>query len=161
LFDNLFVMTLTTILIQDHQVIKYVHTIISGCFMIVSIWLFFRAIRGYFQNLAYLRIDKILSYAFIVNLYLQLIFGLLLLANPKAVPGQEVVAQDITMKLVTNRFWPVEHIVLMLFALFIANLGLVFSNSSQIDREKHRKVLVYYAIAIVMIGLSLSSTYLR
>jgi len=38
---------------------------------------------------------------------------------------------------------------------------LVFSNSSQIDREKHRKVLVYYAIAIVMIGLSLSSTYLR
>ena len=129
--------------------------------MVVAIWLFYRSLRGYFKKLAYLRLDKFLSYAFIVNLYLQLIFGLLLFANPAAVSGQEVVGQDITMKLVTKRFWPVEHIVLMLFALFIANLGLVFSNSSQIDREKHRKVLVYYAIAIVMIGLSLSSTYLR
>lgn len=161
MFDNLFVMTLTTILIQDHLVIKYVHTFISCCFMIVAVWLFYRSLRGYFKNLAYLRLDKYLSYAFIVNLYLQLIFGLLLFANPAAVSGQEVVGQDITMKLVTKRFWPVEHIVLMLFALFIANLGLVFSNSSQFDREKHRKVLVYYAIAIVMIGLSLSSTYLR
>lgn len=154
-------MTLTTILIQDHQVIKYVHTFISGCFMVVAFWLFYRSLRGYFQNLTYLRLDKFLSYAFIVNLYLQLIFGLLLFVNPASVSGQEVVGEDIAMKLVTKRFWPVEHIVLMLFALFIANLGLVFSNSSQIDREKHRKVLVYYAIAIVMIGLSLSSTYLR
>ncbi|MCK9638633.1 MAG: hypothetical protein M0R39_01895 [Prolixibacteraceae bacterium] len=154
-------MTLATLLIEDHQIIKYVHTIISGCFMIIAVWLFYRSLRGYFKNLAYTRLDKFLSYAFIVNLYLQLVFGLLLMANPAAVPGQEVVGQDITMKLVTKRFWPIEHIVLMLFALFIANLGLVLSNNSLIDKEKHRKVLVYYAIAIAIIGLSLGSTYLE
>ena len=82
------------------------------------------------------------------------------MANPAAISGQELVSQDMTIKLVTKRFWPIEHIVLMLFALFIANLGLIFSTSTQHDREKHRKVLVYYTIAILMIGLSLSSTYL-
>jgi heme A synthase len=153
-------MTLSALLIQDHQLIKYVHTLISVTFLVVALWLFYRSFRGYFRNSGYSKLDKSLSFAFIVNLYLQLIFGLLLMAYPAITSGQEVVNQDITMKLVTKRFWPVEHMVLMLFALFIANLGLIFSNSTQDEREKHRKVLVYYSIAILMIGFSLSSTYL-
>ena len=153
-------MTLAAILFSDHQLIKSIHTVISGTFLVTAAWLFYRTLRGYFLNLRYTRTDKVLSYTFIVNLYLQLIFGLLLMANPSPVPGQEIVNPDITMKLVANRFWPIEHIVLMLFALFIANLGLIFSSSTQISREKHRKVLIYYTIAILMIGLSLGSTYL-
>ncbi len=133
---------------------------ISVTFLCTAIWLFYRSLRGYYKNLGYFRLDKSLSYIFIVNLYLQLIFGLLLMANPATLSGQEAANQDITIKMVSNRFWPVEHIVLMLFALFIANLGLIFSNSTEVDREKHRKVLVYYTIALIMIGLSLSSSYL-
>ena len=153
-------MTLAAFLFNDHQVIKSIHTVISGTFLLTAIWLYYRTVNGFLRNLAYTRLDKVLSYTFIVNLYLQLIFGLLLMVNPSATQGQEIVNPDITMKMVTNRFWPVEHIVLMLFALFIANLGLIFSSSTQIDREKFRKVLIYYSIAIVMIMLSLGSTYL-
>jgi len=153
-------MTLIALLFKDHQIIKWVHTLISVTFLFTAIWLFYRSLRGYFKNLGYFRLDKSLSYIFIVNLYLQLIFGLLLMANPAPLPGQEAASQDIALKMVSNRFWPIEHIVLMLFALFIANLGLIFSNSTHIDREKHRKVLVYYTIALLMIGLSLSSSYL-
>ena len=160
LFDNLFAMTITTLLLGDHQIIKLVHSLISVTFLCTAIWLFYRSLRGYFKNLGYYPLDKSLSYIFIVNLYLQLIFGLLLIANPVTLSSQDVANQDVTIKMVSNRFWPVEHIVLMLFALFIANLGLIFSNSTQVDREKHRKVLVYYTIALIMIGLSLSSTYL-
>lgn len=153
-------MTLTLLLFNDHQVIKVVHTVISGTFLIVACLLFFRAWRGYFKKLSYSVVDKLLSYAFIINLYLQLVFGLLLMAYPAPLTAETQIIQELTSKMVTNRFWPIEHIVLMLFALFIANLGLIFSNSTKNDREKHRKVLVYYSIAIAMIGLSLSSTYL-
>ena len=153
-------MTLTITILQDHQLIKLVHSVISVAFLVIAIWLFYRSLIGFFKNKSYTRLDKALSHAFIFNLYLQLVFGLILIANPAAISGQELVSQDMTMKLVTKRFWPIEHIVLMLFALFIANLGLIFSTSTQHDREKHRKVLVYYTIAILMIGLSLSSTYL-
>ena len=154
-------MTLTAFVFDEHQVIKLVHTVISMTFLIVSVWLFYRSLNGYFKNRGYTRLDKILSYTFIVNLYLQLIFGFLLMAFPAVASGQEMVNPDITMKLASKRFWPIEHIVLMLFALFIANLGLIFSNSTQVDREKHRKVLIYYAISIVLIVLSLASTYLE
>ncbi len=152
-------MTLAAVVYTDHQLIKMVHTFISMTFLSIAIWLFYRSMRGFFQNLTYSRLDKYLSYAFIVNLYLQLIFGFLLMAYPAVVVGQELVNQDITMKLATKRFWPIEHIVLMLFALFIANLGLIFSNSTQVDKQKYRKVLIYYSISLILIALSLSSTY--
>ena len=153
-------MTFAILVYNEHQIIKMVHTFISMTFLIVAIWLFYRAAMGYSRRLSYTRLDKILSYAFIVNLYLQLIFGFILMINPAVVTAQEMVNSD-TMKLAAKRFWPVEHIVLMLFALFIANLGLIFSNSTGVDREKHRKVIIYYAIAVVLIALSLGSTYLE
>jgi hypothetical protein len=153
-------MTLTAFIYNEHQIIKMVHTFISMTFLIVAIWLFYRSVRGYFLSRNYTRTDKLLSYAFIVNLYLQLIFGFILMVSPAILSAQEMVSQD-PAKLAARRFWPVEHIVLMLFALFIANLGLIFSNSAQVDREKHKKVIVYYAIAVVLIVLSLGSTYLE
>ena len=152
-------MTLTILVYNEHQLIKHVHTVISVMFLIVSMWLFYRSIKGYLKNWDYSRLDKILSYTFIVNLYLQLIFGFLLMISKASVPGPEMAGQDVTIRMASNRFWPIEHIVLMLFALFIANLGLIFSNNAKANREKFRKVLVYYAIAIILIVLSLGSTF--
>jgi hypothetical protein len=160
LFNILFIMTFTTLIYSEHQIIKMVHTVISMTFLIGAIWLFYRAVKGYFRHLTYTCLDKILSYIFIVNLYLQLIFGFILMVSPAVIKAPDTVVQD-TVKLAAKRFWPVEHIVLMLFALFIANLGLIFSNSTEVDREKHRKVIIYYAIALVLIALSLGSTYLE
>jgi hypothetical protein len=152
-------MTLTVLVYNEHQLIKHVHTVISVMSLVVSMWLFYRSIKGYLKNWDYSRLDKILSYAFIVNLYLQLIFGFLLMISKASVPVPDMASQDVTMRMASNRFWPIEHIVLMLFALFIANLGLIFSNNAQANREKFRKVLVYYAIAIILIVLSLGSTF--
>ena len=61
------------------------------------------------------------------------------------------------LKTVNNRFWPIEHLVLMLFALFIANLGLILSNQTSLSKEKHKKILVYYFSALLMIAISLSA----
>lgn len=152
-------MTLTVLVYNEHQLIKHVHTVISVMFLVVSMWLFYRSINGYLKNWDYSRLDKVLSYAFIVNLYLQLIFGFLLMISKASVPVPDMSGHDVTMRMASNRFWPIEHIVLMLFALFIANLGLIFSNNAQANREKFRKVLVYYAIAIILIVLSLGSTF--
>ena len=136
---------------------KSIHTIISGTFTIIAIWLLIRSVRGIIRNNAYTGLDKYLSYGFIITLYLQLIFGLILFANPEASAGNEYAGVEGALKLASKRFWPIEHIVLMLFALLIANLGLIFSNQSQIDREKHKKILVYYVIALIMIAVSLSA----
>ncbi len=149
-------MTLNLLILESSNIMKSLHTLITGTFSIIAIWLVIRSLRGVFKNRPYVDLDKYLSYGFIVTLYLQLIFGLILFANP-AVSGSESAGMEGALKMASKRFWPIEHIVLMLFALLIANLGLIFSNSSSIDKDKHRKVLVYYMIALIMIAVSLSA----
>jgi len=107
---------------------------------------------GILKNLPYTVFDNYLSYAFVILLYLQLIFGLFIFSSPA---GSYDTASEGTLRLVSKRFWPIEHIVLMLFALFIANIGLIFSGQTSESREKHRKILIYYSIAIGMIIISL------
>lgn len=154
-------MTLAILIVTEPQLMRHVHSVISVMFLIVAVWLFYRSVKGYLHHWEYSRLDKVLSYTFIVNLYLQLIFGFFLMVSKMNAPAQALAGPDAPGKIVTNRFWPLEHIVLMLFALFIANLGLIFSNNTSDNREKFRKVLVYYAISIILIVLSLGSTLLE
>ena len=148
-------MVINLVVLESSNILKSLHTIISGTFALIAAWLVIRSLKGIIHGSPYLMLDKCLSYGFIITLYLQLIFGLILFANPGDVQGSAGV-QD-AMKLASKRFWPIEHIVLMLFALLIANLGLIFSSQSRIDKDKHKKVLVYYMIALIMIAVSLGA----
>lgn len=144
-------------ILDSSNLIKSAHTIISGTFLVIAVWLLTRAVRGIRKNITYSNLDKLLSYGFIITLYLQLIFGLILFANPGA---EDYTSAEGALKMASKRFWPIEHIVLMLFALFIANIGLIFSNQSHNSKDKYKKVLIYYAIAIVMIAISLTTVNL-
>lgn len=139
-----------------YLIILYGHYFISATFLVFAIWLSIRSVRGIRYNLPYIRLDKILAYLFIINLYLQLLFGLILFTN-LSLFGFNYQSADGSVPMVEKRLWPIEHIVLMLFALFIANLGLIFSNKSNIPSEKHRKIMIYYSISIALIALSLAS----
>lgn len=141
-------------------IIKLLHYIISGAFLLTAIILIIRSVLGIIKKSAYTLIDKILSSALIINLYLQLIFGLILFSNLGSSLGYDYVSADGGVKMVSKRLWPIEHIVLMIFALLIANLGFIFSNKSQESLAKHKRVLIYYCISIIMIATSLSSIYL-
>ena len=123
--------------------------------MIFAVWLIIRSVQGIIKNRAYTGLDKFISYGFIINLYLQLVFGLILFSNHNSSVDDNFSNAEGALKMASNRFWPIEHIVLMLFALFIANLGLILTNQSQSDKEKHKKILTYYVVSILMISISL------
>ena len=148
-------MILNLEIVDSYSIIKHVHTVISGAFMIFAVWLIIRSVQGIIKNRAYTGLDKFISYGFIINLYLQLVFGLILFSNHNSSVDDNFSNAEGALKMASNRFWPIEHIVLMLFALFIANLGLILTNQSQSDKEKHRKILTYYVVAILMISISL------
>ncbi len=145
--------------VDTYQIILWMHYFVSASFLIIAVWLLFRAIYGVKNNLPYLPLDKILAYAFIINLYLQLLFGLILFSNLSFAPNYGYQSADGSIAMASKRLWPIEHIVLMLFALFIANLGLIFSSKSSIAKQKHRKILIYYMVSILLIASSLASIY--
>ena len=148
-------MILNLEIVDSYSIIKHVHTVISGAFMIFAVWLIIRSVQGIIKNRAYTGLDKFISYGFIINLYLQLVFGLILFSNHNSSVDDNFSNAEGALKMASNRFWPIEHIVLMLFALFIANLGLILTNQSLSDKEKHKKILTYYVVSILMISISL------
>lgn len=143
-----------------HELIKYTHILISAAFLVFAIWLITRSLIGIIKQKEYTKLDKYLSYAFIISLYLQLFFGILLFTKIGAMSGYDYLGGENGTRMVSKRLWPIEHIVLMFFALIIANLGLILSIKARVAREKHKKVLIYYVISILLIAQSLCAIYL-
>lgn len=143
---------------SEPSLFKIFHYATSLMFLIIAIWLLTRSYFGIVRGASYKMIDKVLSFAFIVNMYLQLIIGLIMFSNISTfnrLNNNAELVQDMASK----RFWPVEHIVLMIFALFIANLGLIFSIKSKEDKMKFKKILTYYSLSILLIAISLFGIY--
>ena len=142
-----------------YSVIKLMHIIISATFLVIAIWTFIRAIRGMVLRKTFKKSDKNLAYAFIIALYLQFIFGLLLFSNLLSSLGYKYMSADHSMKIVSKRLWPVEHIVLMIFAVVIANLGLIIALKSRDDKAKFRNLLFYFLVSLFVIFFSLFRIY--
>ena len=153
-------MSLNVYLDGGFSIFKIAHILISITFLICAIWLFIRSFRGVFKEKPYYRIDKLLSFGFIITLYLQLIFGIILFSNLGSNTGYNYLSIDNTVKIVSKRLWPIEHIVLMLFALLIANLGLIISINTLSDKRKHWNIIIYYSISLLLIIFSLGVIYL-
>ena len=142
------------------SIFKILHTLISLTFLVIAIWLFIRSYKGIFKEKAYTRLDKLLSFGFIISLYLQLIFGLILFSNIESNTGYNYLSTENSMRFLSKRLWPVKHVVLMLFALLIANLGLIISLNTKSDRSKHKNTLLYYSISILLIIFSLFANFI-
>ncbi|MCE4565631.1 hypothetical protein INQ51_15030 [Maribellus sp. CM-23] len=139
--------------------VKIVHYVVSVSFLVFAVLLVYRSVSGIRQKRKFSTFDKFLSYAFIINLYLQLIFGIILFTGLGTDAGLNYMGIEEGAEKVSKRLWPVEHIVLMLFALFIANLGLISSLKTQDSKGRYRKVLIYYLLSIFLIAFSLISIY--
>ncbi len=142
-----------------HDLTKIIHVAISVAFTIFAILVITRSSIGLIQHKVYTKLDRYLSYAFIISLYLQVILGILLFSNLGALSGFDYLDAESGGRIVSKRLWPIEHIVTMIFAVLIASLGLLLSINARIDKDKHRKVLIYFAIAILLIGQSLFAIY--
>lgn len=142
------------------SIIKILHISISLTFLVIAVWLFIRIYKGIYKGNSYDKIDKFLSFGFIISLYLQLIFGLILFSNLGSENGFNYLSNENSMRLVAKRLWPIEHIVLMLFALFIANLGLIISINTKSDRRKYINIIIYFSISLLLIIFSLCAIYL-
>lgn len=143
---------------SEPSLFKIFHYATSFLFLTIAVWLLSRSYLGIVKGATYKVIDKILSFAFIVNMYLQLIIGLIMFTNISSIYTLNINNARVVQE-ASKRFWPVEHIVLMIFALFIANLGLLFSIKSKEDKMKFKKILIYYSLSILLIAISLFGIY--
>lgn len=131
-----------------------IHIFISSITLLAGIFTIALAIQGMITKREYGKRDFALSVIFNVALYFQLILGFLiyyLLRSTLEGPLWEV---PDTQNDASLRFWAIEHIALMIFALFLTQLGRVYIKRSKGPSRKFRASLFYFGTSLLLILFS-------
>ena len=144
-----------------HDVVIRVHYIISSVVFIIAIIVTAWAILGWRKDRKYSRSFDKLSLVFIFFLYIQLITGISLyfFLQPEnqavSISAEEIASHG------SLRFWVIEHVSLMLFALLLAQLGRLFIRQLSTDGRKYRTATFYYGIAFLVVLVSAGMALFR
>jgi len=131
-----------------------IHIFISSITLLAGIFTIALSIQGLIRKREYGKQDLVLSIVFNVALYFQLILGFLiyyLLRSTLEGPLWEV---PDTQNDASLRFWAIEHIALMIFALFLTQLGRVYIKRSKGPSRKFRASLFYFGTSLLLILFS-------
>ncbi len=109
-----------------------------------------KAFIGWFGKKDYTTGDNKLSLFTFISAHTQLLIGLILYGiSPVVKAGMADMAAS--MKDPIMRFWTVEHALSMIVAIIIITLGRVMSKKATTDAAKHRRIAIYYLLALILI----------
>jgi len=131
-----------------------IHILISTITLLAGIATVVLSVQGLIRKRDYGKSDFGISLIFNVALYFQLILGSLiyyLLRTSQEGPMWEV---PDTQNDASLRFWAIEHIALMIFALFMTQLGRAFIKKSLGPFRKFRASLFYFGTSLLLILFS-------
>ena len=138
-----------------------IHIVISSITLLAGIATIALSVQGIIRKRDYGRGDFGVSMVFNVALYFQLILGFLiyyLLRTAQEGPMWEV---PDTQNDASLRFWAIEHIALMIFALFLTQLGRAFIKKSKGSFRKLRASLFYFGASLLLILFSMTMALTR
>ncbi len=131
-----------------------IHILISTITLLAGIATIALSIQGLITKRKYGRGDSVISLVFNVMLYFQLILGSLIYYLLRASQEGPMWEVPDTQNDASLRFWAIEHIALMIFALFLTQLGRAFIKKSLGPFRKFRASLFYFGTSLLLILFS-------
>lgn len=131
-----------------------IHIYISAITLLSGITTLILSIQGWTRKRAYSRIDAWSSLIFNIGLYLQLILGFIIYFTLRTSLEGSVWEVPDTENDASLRFWAIEHIALMIFALFLTQLGRIFIKRASQPIRMFKASVFYYGIALLLILFS-------
>jgi hypothetical protein len=138
------------------EIVFKIHIYISALTLLTGIVTVSRSILGWSRSKTYNRTDLSFSLAFTITMYLQLLLGIvlyILLRSTSEHPFFEIPDSSNDAYL---RFWAIEHIALMIFALFLSQLGRIYIRNSSASITRYKASSFYHGSALLLIFFSLS-----
>ena len=127
-----------------------IHNILRWAVLLFGLWTLLNALTGVISKRNYTANDNRANLFFMISCDIQLLVGLilyfngawfeLLKSNAKAVMQNDV-----------PRFFAVEHITMMVIAWLLVHVGRSMVKRSDTDSRKHKRSLIYFGVALVII----------
>jgi hypothetical protein len=133
---------------MNHTLIT--HNILRWAVLLFGLWTLVNAILGVVSKKQYRSTDNKINLFFMISCDIQLLLGLILYFNGVWFQKIKMGMADV-MKDSVDRFFAVEHIAMMLMAWVLVHVGRTAVKKASTDVQKHKRSLIYFGIAIVII----------
>lgn len=132
------------------QTILVLHNIIRWAILFFGLWTVMNGLTGVLSKRAYGINDNRSNLFFMIGCDVQLLLGLVLYFSnawfDKLKSGMGPV-----MKNTTDRFFTVEHALMMIIAWVLVHVGRTAVKRASNDPAKHKKMLLFFGLALLLI----------
>ncbi len=138
-----------------HTLLATLHSYNRYLILAALLFVLLRAFSGWLTRRPYEKIDNTASLVLVSLAHLQLLFGLVMWGFTSPWTQTAFANMGLAMKDPNQRYWAVEHLVAMLIAIVLIQLGRTFAKKTPDQTAKHRKTAIYTAIAALIIVVTL------
>lgn len=125
----------------------HLHSILRWAVLILLLIAVLQSITGLIKKKEFSTGQSKVALFLMIFAHIQLLLGLSLFFTQ----GWAVLPFADAMKSPEARFWKVEHITVMIFAIVLITVGRMKTKKPGDDVKRHKKSLIYYGIALLLI----------
>lgn len=135
-----------------YEIIINTHYTMRWIVLVMAVITLYQSWTGWRGNKPFSTTDNKLGAFFVASLHLQLVLGLILYFTSPAIQ-QALSDFGGSMKNAEHRLRMMEHPLLAIIAVTLAQIGRIKSKKAATDLEKHKKAAIFFTIALLLILL--------
>jgi hypothetical protein len=136
------------------QIVLVLHNILRWGVLLFGVWTLLNAISGLMSKRAYSANDNRSNLFFMICCDVQLLLGLILYFSNAWFDKMKSGMGEV-MKNPGDRFFTVEHGMMMILAWILVHVGRTSVKRAANDGAKHKKMLIFFGLALLLILASI------
>lgn len=127
-----------------------IHSILRWAVLILGAWAVLSSLFAVISKRKYGSGDNKVSLLFMISCDIQLLIGLILYFTGMWFESLKSNTAEV-MKNPAERFFAVEHALMMIIAWLLVHVGRSMVKRADTDAQKHKRTLIYFGIALLII----------
>jgi cytochrome bd-type quinol oxidase subunit 2 len=133
-----------------YEFFKYLHSGFRFVVLLLILLAIVQSLAGWLGKKTYTDGNRKINLFAMISAHTQLLIGLAVyFISPFVQFGSN------TMKEATTRYWTVEHISMMIFAIILITIGHSKSKKAVLPEAKHRAIAIFYGLAVLVIVVAI------
>ena len=133
-----------------YDLLLTIHNLVRWFFLAAALYAIFKAVKGVSGNTVYTKSDVTAGALLVAAAHTMLLLGLILwFISPNVQAALSNAGAS--MKDKAARFVLIEHPLTMIIGVALIQIGRIRSKKAYADLDKHKRSLIFYGIALVLI----------
>lgn len=132
------------------QTVAAIHNILRWAVLLFGVLTVLNALTGTIKKRVFTESDNKSNLLFMISCDIQLLLGLILLFGNSWMSRMSNLKTDVSV-----RFFVMEHGFMMILAWILVHVGRVAVKKAGTDAAKHKRMLIYFGLALLLILISI------